>query len=140
MNAFEASGWLIATAARQILNKVAMLNPRNQGFNRSDGPRLFSGTRELGRAYPAASSYPSGHAFGEFLLFGLIFLFAPLVISSRAAVVGTRALCVSVIVLGGIERVANGRHWASDVLGAYLLALLFVSVAWWLSRSSVTGR
>lgn len=96
---------------------------------------VFSGTRELGRAYPSPSSYPSGHAFGEFLVFGLIFVFAPLIISSRAGVAGIRAICVIVIVFGGMERVADSRHWPSDVIGAHMLALLFVSAAWWVSRA-----
>ena len=101
---------------------------------------VFSGIREPGRAYPSPSSYPSGHAFGEFLVFGLIFVFAPLIISSRAGVAGIRAVCVAVIVFGGMERVADSRHWPSDVIGAYLLALLYVSAAWWVSRAWAAGR
>lgn len=96
---------------------------------------LFSGTVDAGRAYPSPGSFPSGHAFGEFLVFGLIFVFAPLIISSRAVAAGIRALCVAVIALGGLERVVDSRHWPSDVIGGYVLALLYVSAAWWVSRA-----
>ncbi len=96
---------------------------------------VFAGVREFGRAYPSPSSYPSGHAFGEFLVFGLIFVFAPAAVSSRASVAVVRVLCVAIILFGGLERLVDVRHWPSDVIGAYMLALLYVSAAWWASRT-----
>lgn len=70
-------------------------------------------------------SFPSGHVMGAVLLYGLIFVvagriaFRPL----RLAIQGGSAL---VILASGFERVWEGAHWPTDVLGAYALGGLLL--------------
>lgn len=85
-----------------------------------------------GRQYPLESSFPSGHAFGEFMVFGLLFAFVPLIVPGRVATIAVRVACVLLIVFGGLERMVDVAHWPSDVLGADMLALLYVAPAAWI--------
>ncbi|MBI3087854.1 MAG: phosphatase PAP2 family protein [Candidatus Omnitrophica bacterium] len=80
------------------------------------------------------AGFPSGHAYRSAFLFGWI---------ARAAV-GTRwerllvPGCALMVGLVGITRVYLNRHWASDVLGAWLVVLTMLSlVRWWEERRSV---
>ncbi len=75
---------------------------------------------------PSTFSFPSGHAMGAFVLFGLIFYFAALHIRDARLRLRLQAACVTIIVLTGIERVYVGHHWPSDVLGGYYAGALIV--------------
>ncbi len=75
---------------------------------------------------PSTFSFPSGHAMGAFVLFGLIFYFAALHIRDARLRLPLQAACVTIIVLTGIERVYVGHHWPSDVLGGYYAGALIV--------------
>lgn len=102
-----------------------------------DRPLDESQRTDPARTYPIDASFPSGHAFGAALAFGLILAFAPLIVPWRPVQWAVRALCAVIIFFAGFERLVNGNHWMSDVLGAYLLAALFVLAAW---RLSVIAR
>jgi membrane-associated phospholipid phosphatase len=84
------------------------------------------------KVYPNADSFPSGHVFGEVLAYGLIFEFIPRIISQWHIVWLTRMFCVFVVVVGAPGRLYYGGHWASDVLGSALLALMFLIPALWI--------
>ena len=97
-----------------------------------DRPQDPSRIPTLDFQYPYGASFPSGHAFGEFMVFGLLFVFAPLIVPQRAAWITVRIVCVLLVLASGLERVVDGAHWPSDVIGAYMLALLYVSAAAWI--------
>ena len=75
---------------------------------------------------PSTFSFPSGHAMGAFVLFGLIFYFAALHIRDARLRLPLQAACVAITLLTGIERVYVGQHWPSDVLGGYYAGALIV--------------
>jgi len=75
---------------------------------------------------PSTYSFPSGHAMGAFVLYGLIFYFAALHIRDARLRLPLQAACVAIILLTGIERVYVGHHWPSDVLGGYYAGALMV--------------
>ncbi len=79
----------------------------------------------LGRVH--LTGFPSGHAFCSAVLFG--WLGRELAAwRSRLAGIG-QGLCVAMIGLVGVSRLYLNRHWATDVLGGWLVALLVFSVA-----------
>ncbi len=86
------------------------------------------------RHWPGPDGFPSGHVFGELLVYGLIFGYAPRVIAFRPLMWLVRAFCAVEMVLGGFGRIYTGAHWPSDVIGAVLLAMLYLSIAWRVDR------
>jgi undecaprenyl-diphosphatase len=90
------------------------------------------------RALPDGGSFLSGHVLGQVLVYGLLFAYAPRLFSSSAtsvaavAVITVRAFCALVIVLGGPARLYVGAHWPSDIIGAAMLASLYLMLALWL--------
>ncbi len=73
-----------------------------------------------------AFSFPSGHTLGTALVFGLLFFLLPAIVPWRVLRWALQAGCVLLVAAAGPARVYIGVHWPSDVLGGYLLALLFL--------------
>jgi undecaprenyl-diphosphatase len=65
-------------------------------------------------------SFPSGHVMGAVLFYGVMFVVAKR-IRNRAIRLGIQSFSVGVVAIMGIERVWEGAHWPTDVLGAYTL-------------------
>ncbi len=63
-------------------------------------------------------SFPSGHAMGSMILYPLLGHIAGI---NRSRARGLAALGVVVALLIGMTRVLLGVHWASDVLGGWLI-------------------
>jgi membrane-associated phospholipid phosphatase len=83
---------------------------------------------------PEEGSFPSGHAMGAVMLYGLLIAAAG---GLRNPVLRTlvRLACLGVIAGSGFQRVWAGAHWPSDViggyaLGAFLLVCLLACRAW----------
>ncbi len=69
-------------------------------------------------------SFPSGHTVATAALFAAAFIIIPVVVSSRPLRWLLQAGCLLAVLATGPARVYVGAHWPSDVLAAYLLALL----------------
>jgi len=82
------------------------------------------------RQFPGPEGFPSGHAFGETIVYGLVILYAGRLVPWKPAAWALRAVCAAEILLGGPARMYTGAHWPSDVLGAMLLAALYLALAW----------
>jgi membrane-associated phospholipid phosphatase len=77
-------------------------------------------------------SFPSGHVMSYVAFWGLLFSFGVILFKGkrwwRVALLIVPALFV---ILVGPSRVYLGDHWASDVLGAYLISGTLLSIALW---------
>ncbi len=79
------------------------------------------------REHPSSFAFPSGHADGAFLLYGLLFYFMTLYVPNPILRRVGQAACLWVILFTGLERVDAGAHWPSDVLGGYYLGGLMLA-------------
>jgi membrane-associated phospholipid phosphatase len=86
------------------------------------------------RQWPGPDGFPSGHMFGEFLVYGLLFAYIPRLTQARPIIVLVRAACAFELLLGGFARIYVGAHWPSDVIGSVLLAMLYLGLAWRVDR------
>lgn len=73
---------------------------------------------------PTGFSFPSGHALIYFSLFGSVAILAWHRLGSRARIISL-VLCSGILLLGGVARVALGAHWPSDILGGWLISLVW---------------
>jgi undecaprenyl-diphosphatase len=84
------------------------------------------------KVFPTHDSFPSGHVFGEWMAYGLLFAFIPRIVPWAPIVWPVRLFCAFVLVAGGPARLYSGSHWLSDVIGSILLALMYLIPALWL--------
>ncbi|MFC7527511.1 phosphatase PAP2 family protein [Actinoplanes sp. GCM10030250] len=82
---------------------------------------------EVPVAQAPGNSFPSGHALGSMVVYGMIVLvfLAAIRRSWRPVFIGALAVLVAAI---GFTRIALGVHFVSDVLGGWLLGLAWISV------------
>jgi membrane-associated phospholipid phosphatase len=72
-------------------------------------------------------SYPSGHVLFFVVFFGFLAYLAWIHFAGRARVI-VIAICGALIVLIGPSRIFLGAHWASDVLGSYIIGTIWLFV------------
>jgi membrane-associated phospholipid phosphatase len=81
-------------------------------------------------------SFPSGHVMSYVAFWGLLFSFTVIVFKRdrwwRYPILLISALFV---ILVGPSRIYLGDHWATDVLGAYLIGGLLLGLSLWLYRA-----
>lgn len=80
------------------------------------------------------SSFPSSHVVEYTLVFGFCFYLAATLIKPSAWRTLILAACGLMVVLVGPSRIAMGQHWASDVIGGYLLGFGLLLVIVWAYR------
>ena len=78
-------------------------------------------------------SFPSGHVMSYMVFWGLLFSFGIILFRGwrwwRVALMVVSGLMVALV---GPSRIFLGDHWASDVLGAYLIGGVLLVIALWL--------
>jgi membrane-associated phospholipid phosphatase len=73
-------------------------------------------------------SFPSGHVLTYTAFFGFLFFLSYALLKIPAVRVVVLVMLGGIIALIGVSRIYVGDHWASDVLGAYLLGSLWLVV------------
>lgn len=76
---------------------------------------------------PNSYSFPSGHAYSSFLIFGFLAYLAFTRLSSPWNIIVSVALS-ALIILISFSRVYLGVHYASDVLMGWILALIIIVI------------
>jgi undecaprenyl-diphosphatase len=84
-----------------------------------DSPRPSSAWIQISE-YPTGLGFPSSHAMGTAITFGVMAYLAQRLIPRRGPRLTAQAICVSAIIITGFGRIYTGAHWPSDVLGGYL--------------------
>jgi len=114
---FAASSAGVAT-----LVKLAVQRPR-------PSIDLVDVIREL-----STSTFPSGHVLTFTSLCGFLAFLAYTLLKPSRSRTGLLITCSVLIVLMGLSRIYQGHHWFSDVMGAYLLATLWLAISIWAYR------
>jgi undecaprenyl-diphosphatase len=80
--------------------------------------------------HPASFSFPSGHVVMALTLFGLFLVLAPIVVRRPLPRLALQGFCLFIVLGMGPASVYTGAHWPSDVLGSYVLSVLYLGLAW----------
>ncbi len=80
------------------------------------------------------SSFPSGHALFFLYFYGLLGVLLLQRLPNTGERNGLVAVCLAVVVLGGLSRIYLGEHWPSDVAGGFLLGALWLATLLWVTR------
>jgi membrane-associated phospholipid phosphatase len=72
-------------------------------------------------------SYPSGHVLFFVVFFGFFAYLSWINFTGRVRII-VIATCAALIVLIGPSRVFLGAHWASDVVGSYIIGTIWLSI------------
>jgi membrane protein DedA with SNARE-associated domain len=111
------TGWFAAYGGAALLSVVlknAIHRPRPIG-----AARFLSGD---------SFSFPSGHAMGSLIGYGMLAYLLVLRIQSRRVRIGVLILASLLIFAIGVSRLYLGVHYFSDVVGGYAAGLLWLSV------------
>jgi membrane-associated phospholipid phosphatase len=78
--------------------------------------------------YEYSDSFPSGHALNSLVLAGIIAYLVMLRSRTRRTVARTAAIAIVFAITMGISRVYLGHHWLTDVLMAWILGALWLTI------------
>jgi undecaprenyl-diphosphatase len=95
-------------------------------------------TPDLVKIFQSLDSYsfPSGHVMFYTIFFGFIFFLGFTLLKSSWKRTLLLIFLGSLIALIGISRIYLGAHWASDVIGAYLLSFPMLAGSIWVYHNS----
>jgi undecaprenyl-diphosphatase len=116
---FLKAGFVLATASNFVLTsvlKVLVARPRPPDFSLNPVD-MFPMVNQY--------SFPSGHVLFFVVFFGFIAYLAWIFHDGRVRI-PVIAGCGLLILLIGLSRVYLGAHWASDVLGSYIIGALWL--------------
>ena len=123
-----AAGLILAGGREQALllvasNAVRLVNSGLKEIIERPRPPPLGANSDL----PSSFSFPSGHAEGAMVLYGLLIYFAAAYVPQAWLRLPVQAFCVWVILFTAMERVYVGHHWPSDVLGGLYFGALAVA-------------
>ncbi len=120
----EAIMVVVVSATSDILNSLIKLIVAR--------PRPSASLVEIIQA-ASGNSFPSGHVMSYVAFWGLLFSFGIILFRGKHWW-RTALLIISALffVLVGPSRIYLGDHWASDVLGAYLIGGIWLAMSLWL--------
>jgi membrane-associated phospholipid phosphatase len=126
---FRVESLVMAGAGAVHLLQLGVREVVSRPFSLEDPPWYAHADWGL-RQFPGPHGFPSGHVFGETIVYGLVILYAGRLIPIKPLSWAIRIACVVEIAVGAPARLYTGAHWPSDVVGAMLLAGLYLAIAW----------
>jgi membrane-associated phospholipid phosphatase len=130
--------WLLATAALLLARRYpegflvfSTIVPRlGQGLLKQavERPRP---TPDLVRVseHLSSFSFPSGHVVTALTVFGVLFLLVAVMVRHPLPRLALQGFCLFVMLGMGPASVYTGAHWPSDVLGGYVVGILYLTLA-----------
>ena len=109
--------FILATLIGVILNnliKIIVKRPRP--------------SQTLPLSFESSYSFPSGHSMMSTVFYGLIIYFVFKNIQNRKLKVFLSSLLSIIIILVGISRIYLGVHYSTDVLGGFILGIIYLFV------------
>ncbi len=106
-------GAVLALVWLLVLVLGEMLNLELKDHFRRARPPFHAGANAYGY------SFPSGHAMGAFIAYGMLAYLLTLAIPQRRIRRSVVAVLALIVVLIGFSRIFLGAHWFSDVIGAF---------------------
>jgi undecaprenyl-diphosphatase len=122
-------GIVVACGASQfalLAMKAAVERPSDE----YDAMRAVFDGLQHPRIYPNPGGFPSGHVFGEVVVFGLIIWLAARLLPWFPAAWLIRFTAIAAIIVGFIAPMYLGAHWFTDCVGGAMLAALVLMLAW----------
>jgi membrane-associated phospholipid phosphatase len=113
-------------ASLAALIKIAIHRPR-------PGANLVNVLHQLD-----SYSFPSGHVLTYTVFFGFLFFLSYTLLNASFVRIVLLTILGSLVSLIGISRIYVGDHWASDVIGAYLLGSLWLVFSVYIYRFGKT--
>lgn len=75
-----------------------------------------------------SDSFPSGHVLMAVGLYGAVFYLSFTLLKNLLLRTILNVVCVLILILMGVSRIYLGAHWFSDVIGAYLLGIIWLYI------------
>lgn len=110
-----AAGWIVVLGGGGILDVLL-----KQFFNRPRPPLTIMYVSAAG------ASFPSGHAMGAIIAYGMLVYIIK--IHSRSRLLNTSTIVIAVVLVAaiGFSRLYLGVHYLSDVLGGYAVGAIWL--------------
>lgn len=118
--------WLLTAGVIVLVGLLLQVDTALKDIVGSPRPSMAYGVEVHSKAQ--GFGFPSGHTFGDILVFGAFAYLAPLVLARPVSWM-LRAAVVILLVLAGPARVVAGAHWPSDVVGGYLWGFGILALA-----------
>jgi undecaprenyl-diphosphatase len=109
--------WIVATLGNSLLNGL-LKTIFQRGRPEFDEPILIE----------TYYSFPSGHAMGAVVLYGMIAYLLIVLFHHRTNPIYLISLVVTLVILIGFSRLYLGAHYFSDVLAGYLAGIGWLSI------------
>lgn len=131
--ALRSRNYAVAAGILVIFLGLALNSPLKTLIERERPTTSDLLVRESGPGF----GYPSGHTMTATLLYGYVMLWGATHLH-RPAAATVAVICTACIALVGFDRVWNGAHWPSDVLGGLTIGIVLVALAEWAPRVMLT--